>query len=559
MAHVFISYRREDSIAYAGRLHEILADRFGQAEVFMDIAALKPGEAFPEVLVNTVTACKALIAVIGRNWLTAAEDGLRRLDDPNDFVRIEVVTALTSGATVIPVLVGGAQMPPLTSLPVDLQPLALRHALVLPDIGFRESTRALMDVLDSENYRAPGGQDDDPTNATFDKKYLKEAQAAAAEGSPDAMATLGWLHFKAKDYAQARHWYNEAAASGNRDATAELAKVNEREELEKAAQIGNAEKMIELGHLCEVDGYFLNSEEARKWYEGAADLGHAGAMNELGELCVDERDYEQARRWYQKAADLGHPKAMSNLGGLYLSGHGVFMDKWRARQWYEKSVAVGSPDGIHNLGFLYQQGIGVEQNLRLADELFEKAERAGYGAPYGRRGRIEDEVKQRRARAADGSGGGKPSLLDPPPKAVSNTRTASAQIPVGIKGFACPKCRHLFTEDNPVYPKNGIVIPIGSGRLTCAKCRTTIVGSRLSNKLGFCLRYVIAGWIVGTILDILVDGSADATHMAAHVFGAICAVAGLAWGFAAESRSRQDIEQRLSLIASKEAGKNYTP
>jgi TIR domain len=70
MAGVFISYRREDSGPYAGRLYDRLQAHFGKEQVFMDIDTLKPGEDFVEVLENTVASCDVLVAVIGRKWLT---------------------------------------------------------------------------------------------------------------------------------------------------------------------------------------------------------------------------------------------------------------------------------------------------------------------------------------------------------------------------------------------------------------------------------------------------------------------------------------------------------
>lgn len=112
MAKVFISYRREDSIAYAGRVCDRLQAHFGKGQVFMDIDTLEPGEDFVEVLERTVSACDVLIAIIGRQWLSAKdEDGKSRLDNPEDFVRLEITAALNRGIRVIPALVGGGSMP----------------------------------------------------------------------------------------------------------------------------------------------------------------------------------------------------------------------------------------------------------------------------------------------------------------------------------------------------------------------------------------------------------------------------------------------------------------
>lgn len=148
MAGVFISYRREDSMAYAGRLYDRLVARFGEGSVFMDIDTLKPGDDFVDALEQTLSSCDVLVAVIGRNWLTAADDkGQKRLQDSADFVRLEVSTALNRNIRVIPALVAGAQMPRAEDLPEALQRLARRQAVVLSDVGFQESVARLLAAI----------------------------------------------------------------------------------------------------------------------------------------------------------------------------------------------------------------------------------------------------------------------------------------------------------------------------------------------------------------------------------------------------------------------------
>ena len=156
MARIFVSYRREDSIAYAGRLSDYLTARFGKDQVFMDIDTLKPGEDFVDVLQSTVSSCDVLIAVIGKQWLTAVdENGKPRLQTPDDFVRLEIATALERDVRVIPALVGGASMPRDTELPEALKRLARRHAIQLPDIGWSQSVASLIDTLETVVTPAP--------------------------------------------------------------------------------------------------------------------------------------------------------------------------------------------------------------------------------------------------------------------------------------------------------------------------------------------------------------------------------------------------------------------
>src|SRR5262245_9974770 len=105
MRGIFVSYRREDGKADAGRICDHLITRFGEAEVFFDVDSIQPGADFVETLESRVSASDVLVAVIGPRWLAVTDaSGHRRLDDPRDFVRIEIATALKSHIPVFPVL-----------------------------------------------------------------------------------------------------------------------------------------------------------------------------------------------------------------------------------------------------------------------------------------------------------------------------------------------------------------------------------------------------------------------------------------------------------------------
>jgi hypothetical protein len=111
-AKVFISYRRDDSGDYAGRVHDRLEREFGSDLLFMDVDAIPLGANFTKVLREEVAKCDVLLALIGANWLDARnEDGKRRLDNPSDYLRIEIATALQRDIPVIPILLERATMP----------------------------------------------------------------------------------------------------------------------------------------------------------------------------------------------------------------------------------------------------------------------------------------------------------------------------------------------------------------------------------------------------------------------------------------------------------------
>src|SRR5690242_11962416 len=108
---IFVSYRRQESSHLAGRLYDRLADRFGEDQVFIDVDTIEPGVDFAEEIFRAVSTCKVLLAIIGPSWLSSADDqDRRRLDDPDDIVRLEVEAALQRGVRVIPILMDGAVM-----------------------------------------------------------------------------------------------------------------------------------------------------------------------------------------------------------------------------------------------------------------------------------------------------------------------------------------------------------------------------------------------------------------------------------------------------------------
>lgn len=146
-ANIFINYRREDSAGHSGRLFDALSSHFA-GRLFMDVDTLEPGVDFVEAIERAVGSCEALIVVIGREWLTVTDKaGRRRLDDPGDFVRLEVESALARRIRVIPVLVQDAPMPGAEELPASLARLARRNAIELSDARWAYDTDRLAQVI----------------------------------------------------------------------------------------------------------------------------------------------------------------------------------------------------------------------------------------------------------------------------------------------------------------------------------------------------------------------------------------------------------------------------
>jgi TIR domain len=148
MRAIFISYRREDVEGHARSLFQDLVAEFGKDKVFMDVAGIEPGLDFRRVIDQQVASCAVLLAMIGKDWLSAKDEaGHRRLDQPADFVRLETASALKRDIPVVPILVHGAKMPQAEDLPDDLKDLAYRNAVELTHAHWDSDVRVLMDAL----------------------------------------------------------------------------------------------------------------------------------------------------------------------------------------------------------------------------------------------------------------------------------------------------------------------------------------------------------------------------------------------------------------------------
>jgi len=133
---VFISYRRDDARADARSVYQRLQRTLGPDKLFMDVDSIESGRDFRHVIEGYLADTSALLVLIGRNWLTASTDSGRRLDDPGDFVRMEIATAIKRDLPIIPVLIEDAQMPQVADLPVDIRPLAFRQAVRITHESF---------------------------------------------------------------------------------------------------------------------------------------------------------------------------------------------------------------------------------------------------------------------------------------------------------------------------------------------------------------------------------------------------------------------------------------
>jgi hypothetical protein len=147
---IFISYRHADALPHARLLQVNLRERFPDASVFMDLDSIEAGLDFAKVITDAINSSGVMLVLIGPQWETLADaHGHRRLDDPGDYVRFEIRTAIKRGIRVIPVLVEGAKPPRQQELPRDLRKLARLNALQMScDHRYQYDADRLMNVIE---------------------------------------------------------------------------------------------------------------------------------------------------------------------------------------------------------------------------------------------------------------------------------------------------------------------------------------------------------------------------------------------------------------------------
>lgn len=192
MVRVFISYRRADSGQIANRIYERLTKHLGNDNVFKDAASISKGSDFREVIEQALSQCDVFLAVIGPEWLEITDaTGHRRLQDENDYVRIEIQRALGRNIRIIPVLFN-TTMPPAADLPSALEELAFYQAVTLhPAPDFENDITRLIQSLDN-----------------FSQEVYPDLPLSLRTKDGFFMRLIGalwpWLHFKLVRYGWGR-------------------------------------------------------------------------------------------------------------------------------------------------------------------------------------------------------------------------------------------------------------------------------------------------------------------------------------------------------------------
>jgi hypothetical protein len=226
---IFISYRRDESWAAAGRVHDRLLQEFGPDAVFIDVDSISLGADFVKAVQDAVAESHVLLAVIGPRWLDARDRrGRRRIDDPDDFVRIEIATALRAGKLIVPILIDGTQIPKAASLPDDLKDLAKRNGLDVRRASFHSDLNKLVRQLKRRFGQAVAEPACAPRKAVGPDRVaitqrvrqpksarqvrpepdvsspLDRRKAAAEAGNLSAMVRLGDHYYEARNFDEAK-------------------------------------------------------------------------------------------------------------------------------------------------------------------------------------------------------------------------------------------------------------------------------------------------------------------------------------------------------------------
>jgi tetratricopeptide (TPR) repeat protein len=344
--NIFINYRREESAHVAGRLHDSLAPKFGHNKLFMDVDNIPVGRDFQDYLNSQVAACDAMLAIIGPNWLTAKDEtGQRRLDNPNDFIVIEIGAALARNIPIVPVLVDGASMPKASELPDALKPLARRQAIQVRHTNFSGDAEALVKRLrealgyDSAERRwgvrvaigvtvlavlliigwggyawfrhtvERGVQQAELKREQEQKAAEAEAQRKAAEAEAQRKAAAAEAKRKADEAEQERQARAAAEAEAKRYADAE----EQRKEGEAAGKVGDFDRSIVNFN----EAIRLNPKDAAAYYDRGLTYYRKG-------------DYNRAMADYNEALRLNptYVAAFNNRGLIYY-----------ARGQYDRAIA----------------------------------------------------------------------------------------------------------------------------------------------------------------------------------------------------------------------------
>jgi len=347
---IFICYRREDSADVTGRIYDRLLDHFGPEHVFMDVEVIRLGYDFRSEIDRTIKVCSIVIVVIGDEWL-AQVDGKRRIDDENDYVRIEIESALRRKIPIIPVLTRGASHPTKAMLPASLEDLAYRHGTSIRHERFRGDMDSLISQIDKLLAR----QESTPAKPAGPKEPTTPVKSTQTTPSWPAIPPVAPI---------------SAIAASKEPA------VWRRKRLIIVTAVA-ATVIV----LLAITG-LLTRPHPSVGRSAANDYAEAMKLAGLGGTRID---LPKAAEYLQRAAAKNVPEAEARLAYWINNGvGGLARDNVKAEQWAKKALADGlaakaanSAEAQTELATLYEFGLGAPKDLEKAAELYQKAAHQG--------------------------------------------------------------------------------------------------------------------------------------------------------------------------------------
>jgi TPR repeat protein len=435
---IFISYRRDDVPGDARGVRDRLTQKFGNANVFMDVDNLLAGQRFDRELEKALSQCDVLIAVIGPRWMKLLSSHTRSGD--RDYVHDEIAAALKRNITVIPTLVGRqGHMPPLPhedNLPEDIRALVLHHK---QDIAHESFGRDADELIEAVKFVRRGGpqarswwtiaisgamglvlamgllvywldvmpkagpnvsqppiiiaqSNSDATRAAADeaaknKAAKEEASKQAAEAKRQAEADAAKQAAEdTKRQAEADAARKKAEEEARRQAEADAARKKAEEEAAGKRAAADCDRlaaspsdMTRPSGVAGVDFAKIDAAAATAACDDAMrrypDV--ARFVDQAGRAAQARKDNIKAVELYRAGIAKGSTASMTNLGILYYLGEGVAQDYGEARNWFEKAAALDNSSAMNGLADLYFYGRGVTQNYAEVRKWSEKAAALG--------------------------------------------------------------------------------------------------------------------------------------------------------------------------------------
>ena len=447
---VFISYRREDSGGFAGRIYDRLTNKLGRESVFFDVDNIAPGLDFFEVLSERVGRCDALVAVIGTDWISSVDEGnRRRLDDPDDFVRIEIEAALQRGVRVIPVLVDGATMPRREDLPDSLKKLARRQGIEIShsrfDSDVERLTRALA-LLEEELRQREAAEAERAAREERERREVAE-QAEKAEQArrlAEAEAQRADADRRAREAAEADRAAKEEQEKREAGEAAEKAEQGRRLAETEAQRLIDDQRAREAAEAERAARPEREKREAAEAARRAHEERHAREAEQAERAAREERERREAAEAAARAEDA---KRLAEAGTEWRAE-----EERRTREGPEVERAAGENRDSREAEKAEPDKLGIE------GEAVQAAKPPGLPAE-----KIED-TKDKFAFAGPVGAPVRGGPLRSTPEGVARSWSVGLPVALGVSGLAIVLVTaFIFAERSrqasPPIPQSTLVAP----------------------------------------------------------------------------------------------------